>query len=199
VEDADQDQAVGPNETDPLNADTDMDGIQDGTEIGVLLEDVGLGTDTNLFQADLDPSTITDPLVADTDGEGLDDGAEDSNHNGMIDPGETDPNDPDTDDDFKTDFEESLSGTDPNDPDSVLAISSLTTNAAGSLVVQFQCVTGKTYAVEFADDIAADMWSVATGAVIDTVAPGVCEFIDDGTLTGGLPGDDRAYRIDLNP
>jgi hypothetical protein len=176
-----------------------MDGIQDGTEIGASLDHIGLGTDTNLFQPDLDPASITDPLLADTDGEGLTDGAEDADQNGMIDPGETDPNDPDSDDDFTTDFEESVAGTDPNDPDSVLAISSLVTNAAGAFVVQFQCVAGKAYAIEFTDDSATAAWNVATGAVINLVGPGTCEWTDDGTLTGGLPGESRGYRVKVIP
>ena len=50
------------------------------------------GTDTGIFQPDLDPSTTTDPLMDDSDNDGLSDGEEDSNHNGRVDPGETDPN-----------------------------------------------------------------------------------------------------------
>ena len=41
----------------------------------------------------------TDPLNPDTDGDGLLDGTEDANHDGDVDPGETDPLNPDTDGD----------------------------------------------------------------------------------------------------
>jgi hypothetical protein len=41
----------------------------------------------------------TDPGDPDTDGDGLPDGVEDSNHDGTVDPGETDPGNPDTDGD----------------------------------------------------------------------------------------------------
>jgi hypothetical protein len=41
----------------------------------------------------------TDPGNPDTDGDGLPDGVEDSNHDGTVDPGETDPRNPDTDGD----------------------------------------------------------------------------------------------------
>ncbi len=41
----------------------------------------------------------TDPHNPDTDGDGLPDGIEDANHNGTVDPGETDPRNPDTDGD----------------------------------------------------------------------------------------------------
>ena len=45
----------------------------------------------------------TDPNNADTDGDGLDDGVEDANQNGLVDGGETDPRDADSDNDGLTD------------------------------------------------------------------------------------------------
>jgi subtilisin family serine protease len=92
VEDANQNGLVDTNETDPCNIDTDGDGIQDGTELGYTDADIGSDTDEGVFQPDLDPSTTTDPLDEDTDGDGLSDGEEDTNHNGRVDPGETNPN-----------------------------------------------------------------------------------------------------------
>jgi len=44
-----------------------------------------------IFQPDQDPKTTTNPLDADTDDDGRLDGQEDANHNGHMDPGETDP------------------------------------------------------------------------------------------------------------
>lgn len=64
--------------TDPKSADSDKDGISDGVEVGKA--------------ADADPTTTTDPNKADTDGDGVADGAEDTNKNGKVDPGESDPN-----------------------------------------------------------------------------------------------------------
>ncbi len=61
----------GP-ETNPLNPDTDGDGLLDGVELG-------------------DTPTPTNPLSVDSDGDGRADGVEDVNHNGIVDPGETDP------------------------------------------------------------------------------------------------------------
>jgi len=84
--------------TDPTRADTDGDGIQDGTELGFIPpvpapDGVGvlLGTNILKFKPDLDPTTKTDPLNVDTDGDGLSDGLEDKNLNGRVDPGESDP------------------------------------------------------------------------------------------------------------
>ncbi|MDA3897153.1 MAG: zinc dependent phospholipase C family protein [Desulfobacteraceae bacterium] len=78
--------------TDPNDSDTDGDGIQDGTEIGLTLAHIGPDTDTGLFQPDLDNTTTTYPLQPDSDYDGLTDGQEDANANGMIDAGERDPN-----------------------------------------------------------------------------------------------------------
>lgn len=95
AEDANRNGLVDAGETDPCNLDTDADGIQDGTESGYTLLDVGAGTNPGTFQPDEDPSTTTDPLNEDTDYNGLLDGQEDTNHNGRLDDGETDPgNDP---------------------------------------------------------------------------------------------------------
>jgi hypothetical protein len=91
VEDANLNGILDPGETDPCNLDSDGDGIQDGTELGYTLDDIGADTDTSVFQPDLDPNTTTDPLNKDTDGDSLNDGAEDLNHNGRVDQGETDP------------------------------------------------------------------------------------------------------------
>ena len=49
----------------------------------------------SFFKPDLDRTTTTDPLNADSDNDHRKDGDEDRNHNGRMDPGETDPNSPD--------------------------------------------------------------------------------------------------------
>ena len=92
VEDANQDGFMDPGETDPCLVDSDGDGIQDGTELGVT---TGHPTDTGAtFIPDADGgATTTDPLDPDSDDDGFSDGREDRNHNGRVDPGESDPND----------------------------------------------------------------------------------------------------------
>lgn len=95
-EDTDHNGAVGDGETDPTDADTDDDYLLDGTERG-LAAPQGMDTDAAKFVPDADPSTTTDPTQKDTDGAGLYDGVEDRNGNGRIDEGETDPNDPSDD------------------------------------------------------------------------------------------------------
>jgi len=77
--------------TDPANPDTDGDGIPDGVELG-RTQIIEPARCTGFFVADADPTTTTNPLNPDTDGDGVPDGIEDWNHNGRVDPGESDPN-----------------------------------------------------------------------------------------------------------
>lgn len=92
--------------TDPLNFDSDGDGLPDGLEAGRadgIADPDGpgplSGTDPSVFLPDVDPGSTTDLTNPDSDGDGLPDGAEDANHNGRVDAGETDPNDGDSDGD----------------------------------------------------------------------------------------------------
>jgi hypothetical protein len=90
IEDANGNGILDSGETDPCDADSDGDGIQDGTEMGLTA-----GTaDTNpgIFVPDADNSTTTDPLNPDSDFDQLNDGEEDTNFNGRLDAGESDPN-----------------------------------------------------------------------------------------------------------
>ncbi len=108
-----------------LDPDSDNDGIFDGTEVGITEPNADTDVDKGVFVPDADPSTTTFPLVPDSDHGGVPDGAEDPNHDGKIDPGELDPNDPsddvappDDDNDGLTNAEEEELGSDPNDADS---------------------------------------------------------------------------------
>ncbi len=93
-EDKNHNGSLDANETDPCNPDTDGDDVYDGTEIGLTQPEDPSATDESkgFFIADADPGSQTDPINDDTDGDGLLDGEEDANHNGRVDPGESDPN-----------------------------------------------------------------------------------------------------------
>ena len=86
--------------TDPTAADTDNDGINDGVEVN--------GAYGN-------PAQASDPRNNNTDGDAFDDGDEDTNFNGVVDPGETDPtrreDAGDADNDGIQNWEENLSCT----------------------------------------------------------------------------------------
>ncbi len=75
-----------------LDPDSDNDGINDGTEVGITTPVPATDTSKGFFVADQDPTTTTDPTDPDTDDGGVRDGDEDANHNGRIDTGERDPN-----------------------------------------------------------------------------------------------------------
>jgi large repetitive protein len=115
-----------------LDPDSDADGLRDGTERGVT--EAGRNPDTDLaagnFTPDADPTTTTSMVIPDTDSGGVPDGTEDTNHNGRVDAGERDPNDPaddgdeppppppgDDDGDGLQNADEITAGTDPNDAD----------------------------------------------------------------------------------
>ncbi len=90
--------------TDPNDPDTDSDGLLDGLETsstpvapGTTSDGVPFGGTASDFVPDQDPTTSTDPTNPDTDFGGTLDGDEDANHNGRVDPGERDPNNPDDD------------------------------------------------------------------------------------------------------
>ncbi|MBI5497610.1 MAG: hypothetical protein HY904_21545 [Deltaproteobacteria bacterium] len=116
-EDADADGFVDANETDPARVDTDCDGLVDGVAFGAFRGEQDVGTaprnpdsdgdglpdgleagvtvapdpSCTSFVADADPGSTTQPVQSDSDGDGVPDGAEDSNHNGRVDPGELNP------------------------------------------------------------------------------------------------------------
>jgi hypothetical protein len=91
-----------------LDLDSDNDGISDKNESGT-------GGNPENYPADSDGDDHFDFVDADSDNDGLSDGYEDSNHNGILDPGESDPANPDTDGDGVSDLIEDAANTDPQD------------------------------------------------------------------------------------
>jgi hypothetical protein len=83
--------ADGDTVLDALECDADGDGLPDGLERGVTAPDAGTDTGAGCYLDDRDPATTTDPERADTDGAGVLDGAEDADRDGRVDAGETDP------------------------------------------------------------------------------------------------------------
>ncbi len=111
--------------SDPAVADSDGDGLLDGTELGVSLPIPDLashgiaGTATWRFVPDGDAgATTTDPTDRDSDEDGFEDGEEDLDRDGAVGPDELDASDPDTDGDWLQDGTESglTSGRPHTDP-----------------------------------------------------------------------------------
>jgi clumping factor A len=83
-----------------LDSDSDDDGLLDGTELGNDCAGPGTDAGAQMCVADGDAgATTTNPLDPDTDDGSVEDGAEDTNHDGVVDAGERDPNDPSDDGD----------------------------------------------------------------------------------------------------
>jgi clumping factor A len=81
-----------------LDPDSDGDDLFDGNERGKACDDPATDASRNQCRADADMAkSTTSVVIPDTDRGGVDDGDEDENHDGVIDPGERNPNDPSDD------------------------------------------------------------------------------------------------------
>ncbi|MFO0755399.1 MAG: MopE-related protein [Byssovorax sp.] len=109
-----------------LDVDSDNDALPDGQEVGNNCLGAGVNQAAGHCRPDANHgATKTNPLKADTDGGGVIDGSEDSNLDGIVDPGEGDPNSKgddkkvkDADKDGLSDALEVMLGASPNDADS---------------------------------------------------------------------------------
>jgi hypothetical protein len=117
-------------------------------------------------------------VITDTDNDGLPDDWETANgfdSNSALDAAL------DSDGDGQSSLAEYLAGTDPNSASSVLAITSLTKNAAGDLEITFSAVGGKTYRLSTSTDLTN--WS-AQEPTFSASSSGPHTFevsVDDGT------------------
>jgi hypothetical protein len=99
----------------------------------------------------------------------------------------------DTDSDGRTNAQELSAGTNPNDSTSALRIVSVRHEIGGACVLRFNFAASHRYVIEHSSDLAT--WSaVENPALIYYTAPGVAEWRDDGSQTGGL-AEQRFYRI----
>ena len=78
-----------------------------------------------------------------------------------------------------------------------LRITSLTPNASGQMVLQFSCVTNQIYVIESTTNFNRGVWTAVPSPVFTWPGPGIGQWIDDGTLTGGLKVPFRCYRVRL--
>ena len=127
-------------------------------------------------------------IVPDTDGDGLLDSWELTYFENI---GVTDGRG-DADGDGQTDGAEFDSATVPTDPLDVFKITSAVQGLAGEVTLSWESKADITYGVRFGD--------LSTWTVIATSLAGngmEMSFTDDGTLTGGAPGDDaeRHYQV----
>ena len=82
----------GDGDVNASDFDADDDALPDGLERGVTAPLPSTNLAAGHYVADSDPATTTNDRARDTDGGGAPDGVEDSNVNGRVDAGETNPN-----------------------------------------------------------------------------------------------------------
>lgn len=87
----------GDGDINALDPDSDAEGLFDGTELGVTTPHEDTDVSVGVFVPDVDPTTKTSALLADTDFGSVSDRIEDSNGNGRLDQGERNPLDPSDD------------------------------------------------------------------------------------------------------
>jgi YD repeat-containing protein len=97
----------------------------------------------------------------------------------------------DFDSDGASDLREFLAGTDPGNPGSRLHVTT-PTSSGGQVTVTWQSVTGKTYALEYKDQLDDANWMRVTGEV---TAQGATASKVDSSSTGPT----RFYRVVVTP
>lgn len=114
------------------------------------------------------PRTPALPTV-DADGDGLPDLTEDPNRNGLVDPGETDPDATDSDADGTGDGAETALGTNPLNPGSSFQLRA-TRQSGGTLELTWPSQPGNRFDIRFSPDLAD--WSTLLEAGFPAIDPG---------------------------
>jgi hypothetical protein len=133
------------------------------------------------------PNALANPSQ-DTDGDGMPDEWERA-HN-------LNPNDPsdaalDSDGDGLTNLQEYYAGTDPHDPQSSLRLA-VETDSAGTVLLRFVAVAGKTYTVEYRESLVQGAWQVV-GTVGSAPVTRPVVVVDPA----GATASGRFYRVSV--
>lgn len=126
---------------------------------------------------------------ADVDGDGILDTNEDPNLNGIVDPGETDPDNDDTDGDNTKDGDEAKLGLDPLDTNSFFSLTPAKL-AGGDLQITWPSALGSTFTIRSSTDLIDWSTVVASGVNADAGNQTVYNL---GTPSGGK----TFYRVEL--
>jgi arylsulfatase A-like enzyme len=137
-----------------------------------------------------DPFRMPNFAAVDSDGDGIADLTEDANRNGLVDPGETDPDLADSDGDGTGDGAELKSGTDPRDATSFFKAEFEL--EPGEVVLRWPSAPGALYRVESSGNMAEGTWQILFDNVL--AAPGVETAVE---VPNSPPGDRRFFRVVL--
>lgn len=171
-------------------ADADGNGSLTSNDVVKLQAALTNGDDLRSWWPNYTPPAIAaqDFDLTDSDGDGIPDWWEIAYG---LDP--HNPNDAllDNDKDGRNNLEEYLSGTDPNDPSSVLKLD--VAYAKGKVQVLFNPPTGKTFTIEYTDDLSSGQWfrfmDVESQPYPRTISA------DAGTAVPAPSGGSRFYRV----
>jgi arylsulfatase A-like enzyme len=135
--------------------------------------------------------SIPNNPAVDIDNDGIADSAEDANANGIVDPGETDPDNDNSDGDRTTDGAEIKTGTNPLDPSSDFR-GTFTPGTGGNYSITWPSAPGALYRIETSDSLNSSDWA--------PVEENVPAHGSADTTTYSLPaavGLKKFYRIRL--
>jgi hypothetical protein len=123
----------------------------------------------NLTTAAPQPPRPPVSAAVDADGDGIQDLNEDPNRNGLVDPGETDPDASDTDTDGTGDGTEAALGTNPLNPGSFFQLRA-TRQPGGNLQLAWPSQPGNRFDIRFSPDLAD--WSTLLESGFPAINPG---------------------------
>ncbi|MCB1124953.1 MAG: sulfatase [Verrucomicrobiae bacterium] len=134
-----------------------------------------------------DPYRVPGLPGVDCDQDGLPDVEEDANLDGLLSPGETDPDNADTDGDTTPDGAELRTGTDPLDPQACFRILDHGLDGSGHLILRWPSLPGASYRLDSAASLPRG-WNPAQGNL--PADPGKVTTVFD---VGAVPLDGRGF------
>ncbi|QQL45862.1 sulfatase-like hydrolase/transferase [Sulfuriroseicoccus oceanibius] len=138
------------------------------------------------------PPKLPNLPAVDVDEDGVADLTEDANQNGLVDPGETDPDNDNTDGDNVPDGDEARLGTDPLDAASRFDVLPIR-HADGSIELRWPSAPGATFTIRSSHDLSD--WSTVVADAVPAAGAGAVET--SYVFAAGESGR-RFFQVELN-